>query len=1094
MKIKLIMCSLSLKRALLTIMRSFILLFSLTIFSLTPENSFSQDEITIQKDMKISVDEIFNIIERQTDYRFMYPQDLFLKAPKVQLKKGIIKITKLLNLGFYGNNIEFELSSDKIVRIKEVKPKVPIPNIVQPQGILLSGTIKDETGLPLAGATIIEKGTNNGVLTDFDGIFSITVTDTSAILDVSYLGYTQKEIPVNDQTNFDIVMVENLANLEQVVLVGYGKQRKGNVTDAIGVVDEGLLKNQASPNAGQALQGALAGVLVSQSSGNPGSDVNITIRGLGTFGANPQPLIVVDGIITSQGLRDLDPDNIESITVLKDASSAAIYGSRGANGVVLVTTKRGTQGKPQLSLSLYTGIDEVTNRIDVLSATDFAIANNRFYENAGEAPVFADPESYGQGTNWQDQIFRAGYKNKVGLNFSGGNEDSQYSLALGYQKITGVILNTENNRFNLSNTLDFNPLKGLKISNTFISSFSQQEEGNPQAAVQTGLRYSPTVPATNPDGSVGIASQLGESTEIPNPVLQATLFDNTDAMIRALERLSVEYEITPGLTAKVEGALEYVQNNLTQFTPSYDYGFVNVVDEALLNRVVSSNLDLQFNGLLTYDKKIGDHDFDLLAGYTLQTSRYDFLRGQRQSFAREDENNQVLNAGTVNDIARGNITKWAIQSYLGRLNYAYKNRYLLKAVLRVDESSRFNEDNRVGYFPSFSAGWIASDEPFLSEFEDLTYLKLRGGYGKLGNQDIGIYPYQAIISGGLNYVFGTEQNSYIGSAPTSLVNRDISWESTSTMGIGADVNFFDNRLKFILDYYQRHTSDILLEVPIPAITGNSLSPAFQNAGEVKNKGYEATVSYGNFNQPKDFKYNLSFNFSDNHNEVTALNNEASLIFLNTRTTEGQAINSFYGYTMLGIFQNQAEIDAAPTQPNAAPGDIRFADLNNDQVIDDADRDFIGSNLVENIIGFNGQFQYKNLDLSFAIVGEFGRDGYTQGPGFDINRVREFNSTRFGNSWHGEGTSNSVPRLVSGDPNNNGRVSTFYLASRDYVRLKNLQIGYNIPMENLKTFRVYIAGQNLLTLTDWPGFDPELGSVSDTFPLSRTIYMGLNIGI
>ena len=1094
MKIKLIMCSLAGKRTMLTIMRTFIFLFSLTIFGLNPENSFSQDQIIIDKDMIVTVDDIFNIIEKQTDYHFMYPQDLFLGTPKVQLKKGGIKISQLLNLGFSGNNIEYELSNDKTVKIKKVAGNTALSSVVQTQGIQLKGTLKDERGIPLAGATIIEKGTSNGTQTDFDGNFSLTVSGTNAILQVSYIGFISKEIPVLKQTNFNIVLQDNVSNLEEIVLVGYGQQRKGNVSDAIGVVNERLLKNQASANAGEALQGALAGVLVSQSSGNPRSDVNITIRGLGTFGANPNPLIVVDGIITSQGLRDLDPNNIANITVLKDASSAAIYGSRGANGVVLVTSKRGREGKSQINLSFYTGMDEVSKKLDVVNATEFAILNNQFYENAGAAPVFADPQSYGQGTNWQDEIFRTGYKNKIGLSFSGGNEKSQYSLSIGYQKIKGIILNTENDRFNLSNSLDFTPIKGLKISNTFISSYSVEKEGDPQAAVQTGLRYSPTVPATNADGSLGIASQPGESTDIPNPVLRATILDNTYALIRTLEKLSVEYEIIPGLTAKVEGALEYVQNNNTEFTPSYDFGFVNVVDVALLNREINYNLDLQFNGLLTYDKKIGNHAFDALAGYTIQSSRFEYLRGQRQDFAREDDNNQVLNGGTTNDLARGGITKWAIQSYLGRLNYTYNNKYLLKAVLRVDESSRFAKGNRVGYFPSFSAGWIVSKEAFMEKYDKLSYFKLRGGYGVLGNQDIGVYPYQAIIGAGSNYVFGTDQNSYIGRAPSSLVNSDISWESTSTLGIGADINFLDDKLKVILDYYQRHTSDILLQVPIPAITGNSLTPAFQNAGEAKNKGYEVTVSYGNFDEPKDFKYNLSLNFSDNDNEVTALNNEASLIYTNTRTTEGQAINSFYGYKMVGIFQNQAEIAAAPTQPNAAPGDIRFADLNDDKVINDADRTFIGSNLVEKIVGFNGQFEYKNLDLSFSFVGEFGKDGYTQGPGFDINRSGEFNSARFIDSWNGEGTSNNFPRLVSGDPNNNKRVSTFYLASRDYIRLKNLQIGYNVPLKDKSKLRIYVAGQNLFTSTDWPGFDPQLGSVTDTFPLTRTIYMGLNFSL
>jgi hypothetical protein len=377
----------------------------------------------------------------------------------------------------------------------------------------------------------------------------------------------------------------------------------------------------------------------------------------------------------------------------------------------------------------------------------------------------------------------------------------------------------------------------------------------------------------------------------------------------------------------------------------------------------------------------------------------------------------------------------------------------------------------------------------------LSFLKLRGGWGELGNQDIGVYPYQSTVSSGLNYVLGNPQGVVIGYAPTSFVNQNISWEKTATTGVGVDANFLSNRLRFIGDYYNRHTTGILLQVPIPAITGNSHSPAYQNAGGVTNTGFELTLGYGNLGTKSGLTYNFSVNFTNNHNNVSSLNNNQSLIYADTRTVQGHPINAFYGNEMQGIFQNQQQIDAAPSQPNAHPGDIQFKDLNADHVINDSDRTFLGSSLVQQTFGFTGQLEFHRFDFNFVMIAERGAKGITRDAGFDINRAGEQNAAIFLKRWTAENTSNDFPRLVAGDPNINERPSDFYLASRDFLRLKNIQIGYSIPTGSkvIRNFRVYIAAQNLFTITKWPGFDPELDNLTSSYPLTKSYYAGINIG-
>ncbi|HEY4063035.1 MAG TPA: TonB-dependent receptor [Puia sp.] len=964
------------------------------------------------------------------------------------------------------------------------------------QDRVVKGRVTGADNLPLEGVSVVAVQSSKGTVTDREGRFSLRLPATDAMVIFSHLGFSSDTVRVKDEMNVVLSSQNNAASqLNPVVVVGYGTLRKRSVTGSVGVVSSESMENQAVRDVGQALQGQIAGVQVTQASGNPSSSPTITIRGLGTFGANPNPLIVIDGIITEFGLQDINPDDIDNISVLKDASAAAIYGSQGANGVVLVTTRRGRKGRSDIDVSVYAGQDQVSHKIPVLNATQFATIVNGYYVNGGSAAPFANPSSYGKGTNWQNEIFRNAQKENVSLAFRGGSEKSTYSVGLGAAWTDGIVINSKNTKYSLSVNNDIMPLKGLKISNTFLGSYSVEKEGNSQMAVSTAMQYAPTIPAYKPDGSFGIASQTGEPITINAPLVEALIPVNSYGYTRALDNLALEYEILPGLKFRTEGGLEYYQQNVTSFIPSYNYGLGNQVATASLDRNISYAYNLQTNDLLTYNKVLGDHSFDALAGYTFQSSRNENLEGYRENFSRNDPNLQVLNAGSANDKARGNISEWDVQSYIGRLNYAYKNRYILTSTLRIDQSSRFAASHRTGYFPSFSAAWIVSDESFMRDLRGLSFLKIRAGYGKLGNQNIGTYPYQASVSPGLNYVFADNVSS--GYAPTGFVNENISWERTRTTGAGVDANFLNNRLRFILDYYDRFTSGILLQVPIPGITGVSSNPAYQNAGEVTNKGFEFTVGYGNMGEKKDLTYNVGVNFTYNHNQVTSLESDESLIYANTRTVKGQSINSFYGYVMQGIFQNQQEISGAARQTGAQPGDIRFKDLNHDGVISDSDRTFLGSSMPTKSFGLNGQVRYKDFDLSVSAVGEWGAWGLTQDNGFDINRAGEQNAAIFLKTWTGEGTSNNFPRLVAGDPNNNGRASSFYLARRDFFRLKNVQLGYNLKTRSssvLKRARIYIAAQNLFTITKWPGFDPELSNLTSTYPMYRSLYAGINIGL
>ena len=853
----------------------------------------------------------------------------------------------------------------------------------------------------------------------------------------------------------------------------------------------------------------MAGVEISPSSGDPRAGVSIKIRGQGTFGASSSPLIVIDGIITNQGLTDIDYNTIEELVVLKDASAAAIFGSRGANGVVLITTKRGSVGKPKVQFSYYHSIDNVWRINEPVDNVTYATMVNEYFVNSGKAAPFTPAEidvfKNTPSTNWQREVFRTARKSNYNLEASGGTGKHLFAVSMGYYKGEGLVINHTFDRYNFRINNDIELFEGMKLGSSLGLSYGTVKQGNASTAIGRAMIYPSTQPAYYENGDFGIAKHVGEPVTMRSPLIEALLPQNKSDYLRGLFNTYAQYEIIKGLKFKTSLGIEYYNTETANFNPTFNYGTSNTNLSNTLSRQSNDDKNLQWDNILTYGTIINNkHVIDVLGGWTFQTARNENFSGYRTDFPSNDPSVQILNSGSKNDQARGSYSVWALQSWLGRFNYSFMGKYLFTSNLRIDQSSRFPKENQTGIFPSFSLGWVLSEEDFIrGSLGPVSFLKLRGSYGLIGNQDIGTYPYQATLASNLYYSYGSGSagSVAVGIAPTSNVNSAITWESTATSNIGADLRLFRDKLTLIADYYNRITSDILVAVTLPSLSGRTGNP-YQNIGGVRNRGFEFSLDYGNMSEAKDFTYNVGFNFSLNRNKVIDLVSEATIISqggaqnqYEFRTEQGHEINNYYGYVQVGIFQTQEEIAGWAFQANAAPGDIKFADLNNDKVIDSKDRKYIGSSQVQEMIGFNASARYKNFDASVSLSGEFGKSMYILTGGFNLVRMGEITSAMYYDRWTAPGTSNYVPRLVAGDPNNNSRMSTFWLRPQDYIRVQNAQIGYTIPSQivnkiKMQGLRVYVAGQNLLTWDKFPGYDPELGT--NDYPIPRSIYFGCNV--
>lgn len=961
----------------------------------------------------------------------------------------------------------------------------------------ISGTILDTSGMPLPGVNVIIKGTTNGTVTDIDGKYSIQAPE-DAVLTFSFVGFKTQEITIAGKSTIDLTLEEDLGDLDEFVVVGYGIQRKSDLTGAIASVDAKEINRLPVSDVTQALQGRVSGVQITQNSGAPGAGSTVRIRGVGTLN-NSSPLYVVDGMLLDD-ITFLNPSDVESMEVLKDASATAIYGSRGANGVIIVTTKQGSfDSETRISVDAYTGVQQVANKIDLVNAREFAQLANELEQNVGNSPIY-NVNDYGDGTDWQDYIFRNAPINNVSLGASGGTAKTNFNLSANYFNQQGVVKESEYERLTirLNNQYKFSDAVTFGHNLSFIY-FNQQNE---PGVIGNAYRAYPIFDPLQADGT------YTNTTPVGNPAAQFEYNSNNQTNnYRAVGNFFMDVKFLNNFTFRSNVGLDLAFQDTKSFTPVY---FVSPTQQNVENSVTAENLrnrNILWENTINYVKEWDDHRLNLLGGITTQDFYTETLGGARRNLPGEDPSLWYLSAGELTTQTNINTAgDWAMLSYLFRANYTYKNKFLFTGTFRRDGSSRFGRENRYGNFPSVALGYNIIEEGFLQDQNILSNLKIRGSWGKIGNDKIAYYEGRPVVTGNQNAVFGQTEELIYGATLTRLANPFIKWEETVTSNIGFEFGFFNEKLSGELDYYTRKTNDILVGVPIPSYVGSANNPII-NAASVKNSGFDFTLNWRD--QKGDFGYNVGIVASTVKNEVLDIGEGNEAIFggavgisgyLGSRTIVGESIGHYYGYKTVGVFQNEEDLATIPKRGPEAAGDLIYQDTNGDGVVDNNDRVILGSPIPDLVFGFNMGFNYKSFDFAADFNGTYGNEIY------NAKKQTRFNTYNFETSyldrWTGEGTSNTEPRVTNGG--HNYEVSDRFVEDGSFLRLRNIQLGYNfselaLNKFKLQNFRVYVSGTNVFTLTKYSGYTPEIGggSVIGTgydsglYPVARTFNLGIS---
>ena len=993
-----------------------------------------------------------------------------------------------------------------------------IMNVAQQQQTV-KGIVKGPDGLPVIAANISQKGTNNATITDLYGNFTLNITGQHPVLVISYIGYVTTEVNVSGRAFIEVVLQEDVEALDEVVVVGYGTMRKKDVTGAVSSVRTEDITKNATSNVMQAIAGKMSGVQVVQNSGTPGGDVSILIRGVGTIN-DASPLYVIDGVPVSGGMWYLNPNDVESIDVLKDASATAIYGSRGANGVVMVTTKQAQEGHTEINFDYSYGIQHTAKTYDMLNASQYAALHNEMRTNAGPEyslnPAFSDPESLGTGTDWMDAIFRTAPMQKVNLSMLGGNQKISHATSLGYYTQDGIMKNSSYNRLSLQSNISSKIVSNVTVRANVNLSAENRRTQPVGTVIQNAMRILPSIPIQDENGEyAGPTGNAEWNGNALNPVAIINEQNYRMKGFRMLSNISLEWEIIKGLKFKTTGGAELGYDYNNSYIPKYKWG-MNESKNTM--QTVSSAYEQLYlwDNTLNYDKSFGKHRINAMVGTSYQEYKKESVSASGSGRASE-LTTELDNATKATDVG-GNSLRWALMSYMARLHYSYDDRYLVTATFRADGSSKFGKDNRFGYFPSFAAAWNIGNESFMQSVKPISQLKLRAGYGQTGNQNIGAYAFADKLSVNGVYNFGSqrgfESNLVNLIYPYLLSNPSVKWEAVEQYNVGVDIGFLKNRIVANLDFYVKNTRDMLTKKPVPQTSGTSLEQADWppvNIGKVLNRGFEFTINTKNF--VGEFKWETNLNMSFNHNEVVSIGgpeilNGVSLI------REGQPINSFYGYKLGGVYQTLDEVFTGPVMENRAadkashnpykntsPGDMWFVDVDGNGETNDLDRTVIGNPSPDCIFGFNNTFSYKNFDLSIFFQGALGNqvwNGVRASHESMNSTYNQLASTL--ERWTGEGTSSSMPRAIYADPNNNSRASTRWLENGSYAKLKNLTFGYTLP-ENwtnrakVKALRLYVSFDNLCTITNYSGLDPEVGLSGldyGVYPSARTYMFGVSV--
>lgn len=1010
------------------------------------------------------------------------------------------------------------------------------------QNIEIKGTVLDNSKMPVIGASVLEKGTTNGIITDFDGNFNLTVSP-NATLSISYVGYKTQEIPVNGKTVFNVTLIEDTELLDEVVVVGYGTMKKSDMTGAITSVDVDDLTKRTTTNPAEALQGKIAGVNIMRTGGNAGAGISVKIRGVKSFGDN-EPLYIIDGF--PGDIDNVNPSDIQSMEILKDGAAAAIYGSVAANGVVIITTKNGKRGGVKVDFNAYVSMTQIANKLEMTNASQYKSVIKSMFENYNEQypDDKEDIPSYvltdnGVDTDWQDAMLRNGLSQNYMVSVRGGGEKAQYSISYNHADDKGIMLGNnytqDNARIKLhmqKGIFDFDANLGLRYTNSKQPTWSLKEM----------YAISPLVPIYDDTKEYGYGLTLGGLPVNNNVMADYNYRDRDDKKYFATGNISIGVKLTSWLTFKTGYSYrgrhrryayhyqDYVSN--PQAPNLYPYH----------SEQTSYWEDQTFDNVLNFNKEFKKHSISAMAGSSIMSrseqNNIIYVTGKTTLYSVKDGKlviNEVpagfpdpsfstVNAGDGGTFD-GEGTKWKYNraSFFGRVNYNYDNRYLLQATVRWDGSSKFGKNNRWGCFPSVALGWRISEEKFFPKNDILNNLKFRLSWGRLGNEGaLGNYAFQALVTtynkhdGG--YVQGNGSNAWPGTIAWNMEINDLRWETTDTKNIGFDLGFFNNKLTSALNYYINQTQDLLILKELAPSVGYQ-SP-IMNVGKIQNSGFEFELNWND--KVKDFEYNVGFNMSTIKNEVVSLAEKGQALaatgllygtdHIPAYAKEGKPISGFYLYRTDGIFQSMEEVNAHKDkdgnllQPNARPGDLRFKDIDNNGIIDENDKEYCGTGIPKVELNLNFSASYKGFDISLLLSSALGHKLYNGNKFFyQAMKVPTKMLTSVMDAWTPNNTDTDIPRAVYNDPNNNSRESDRFLESGNFLRMRQAQIGYTFPkslMNKIKVdnLRLYISGENLFTITGYDGIDPEFSTTSpldtgidnEIFPFTRSFTFGAQL--
>ena len=1097
-------------------MKLFFTLSFAVIFQLLAMPVIGQNTVIRMEAGATTIGAFINEIEKQTDYLVVFSNQEIDPKEKLVLSSGSNTVSDYMNDIFKGTDVQYVFDRNYIILTKKVLES----NMAQ--GNLISGTVTDESSEPIPGVNVVIKGSTTGVITDASGKFSINVPNKEVVLQFSFIGYISQEIPVGNQMFINVSLAEDTREIEEVVVVGYGVMRKKDITGAMTSIPVEKIDKAAIKSVDQMLQGRSSGLYMNQNSGMPGAGSTIRIRGGNSISGGNEPLYVIDGIPIYPGATgnqtDINPLNtivisdIQSIEVLKDASSTAIYGARGANGVILITTKQGVAGRTNVSLDAYWGLQNVRKKYDLLNAKEFEeYANDAFVRGGGGALFDLSKEPIN--TDWQELCINPNaLMQNYTLSVSGGEAKTRFLTTLNYMDQDGIIKGSEMQKITLRANLDRDISSTIRMGlNLSLAQVNTNRLGNNILGYRL---LQPNLPVKDANGNYNTINPHSQSGTFTNPML--VLRDQVDdnKRFRTINNIYADWQIIQGLTFRTTFGVDIQFADQNTYVPLSIPDGLKTKGDATINS--SSDYMWVNENTLTYIKSFGKHRINAMAALTQQSSKYEGATARSQGFLNDNLQMWDMGSGTVPMTPSSGANQWSLLSYLGRINYNFNEKYLITASIRADGSSRFGRNNRWAYFPSAAVAWRASEEEFIKSLDIFSNLKLRASHGWTGNQDgIGVYPSMALL-GKKTYSLGTTK--YMGYAPTQVSNYNLKWETTQQSDIGIEMGFFKNRLNFSADFYYKTTHDLLLQVQIPSTSG--YRSGLKNIGEVENKGVELSVN----STPVDrgFRWDLDFNISFNKNKVVSLGKVNEMIPANSvgdgYGTElarllrvGEPLGIFYGYLSDGVFSTTDDI-AASAQPSAKPGDIRYVDLSGpdgvkNNSIEESDRVVLGSAQPKFFGGLNNTFSYKGFDLNIFMVFSYGNKIYNATKAEMENLTGWDNQTRAVlNRWTETNQNTNIPRAVDIKPTS--RSWDHLVEDGSFLRIQNINLGYSLPKKLLEASRIlqsarlYVSLQNFITFTNYSGLDPEVSRYGQTniamgydyvgYPMSKTVLFGVNV--